>query len=132
MLTPATFVAAFPMFADVPVADIQRHLDASVSEGAFDVAVWGSLYDRGLGNWVAHRIVTEAVDTWQMRTLAGDRPGLAAPGDREVVMKQVDTTVVSYSAFVLKDQVSNPILRTTFGQRYRQLMRVAAPGGIAV
>jgi hypothetical protein len=130
VLTPATFAAAFPMFAAVNATTVQRHITASTPW--FDVSAWGALFDEGQGNWIAHRIVTEAVDTWQISSPAGDRPALAAPGDREVTMKQVDTTVVAYSAMLLKDQIADPIMRTTFGQRYRYLSAIVGGGAVAI
>lgn len=117
------------MFADVDTTAIQRHITASGPW--FDVSAWADLFDEGQGNWVAHRIVTEAVDTWQISHPSGDRPGFAAPGDREVTMKQVDTTVISYSTMVLLGQFKDPFMRTTFGQRYRYLAQIAGGGAVA-
>lgn len=129
-MTPTEFQAAFPVLADVDVVAIQRHIDASAAW--FDVARWDTFYAEGLGNWVAHRIVTEAVDAWQISHPAGDRPGVAAPGDREITSKTVDTTSISYSTMVLLGQFKDPYMRTTFGQRYRYLAEMVGIGAVAV
>ena len=112
MLTPATFVAAFPMFADVSTTDIKRLLDTSVSGGWFDVGAWGGQYDRGLGFWVAHSLVMEAALAGRACGGAAGSQGLAELASLPIIQKTVDTVSVVYSAQLLMKQVADPFLRT--------------------
>lgn len=129
-MTVADFQAAFPVFADVDATEIQRHINAAAPW--FNVLAWGDLYDQGLGNWVAHQIVTEANDRKAMSAKDGRRPWISGPGAREVIAETVDSVSIVYSAMLLNKQAADPYLRTIYGQRYRYLSGIAGGGAVAV
>jgi len=118
-MTPAEFKTAFPAFVNETTAEVQRHLDASVP--FFNVARWGAKYPAGVGNWVAHWITVEKQD----------RAAAAAGAAVAAVMathKQVGSVSVTYSARTVERVTDDMYMRTSYGQRYRQLKRELAIG----
>ena len=122
-MTPAEFKTAFPAFAAVLDATVQRHITAAVP--FFDVARWDDFYPAGLGNWVAHWITMETLDA--AAGIAG-----AAAAATPALSKQVGSVSVTYSADMLNKQAMNSYWRTSYGQRYLYLLRLVGAGAIAV
>lgn len=120
-MTPADFIAAFPAFRDVGVPTIQRHLNEADSEGVFDVDRWGTRYARGLGCWVASRIVNENNDRVITRADGGD-----------VTVKMVGSVRVERDGDRLASQAADPMQRNPFGREFAYLRRLVGLGGAVV
>jgi hypothetical protein len=120
-MTPAEFKAAFPVFAAEDDAVIQRHINRSPPY--FNVSEWRGLYTDALGNWVAHYVVMEHIETANGTT--GKDASLATS-------KTVGRVSVSYSDKVLDLQAKDPFMRTTYGREYLRLLRLAGTGAVMV
>jgi uncharacterized protein DUF4054 len=121
-MTPADFRLAFPAFAAETDPVVQRHLDAA--DPFFDVERWGGFYNDGLGNFVAHRIVTEKADA-----ATGSGP---TSGGGDFQSKTLGSFSITKSAEVASMFVDDPLTRTSYGQRYAYLRGLVGIGAIAV
>lgn len=118
-MTPADFRAAFPAFEDAGNDDVQRHLDASISEGVFNITRWGKRYNAGLGNWVAHRLLVE-------KRHAMSQNDAALKGDVTGEINNGMTTMRSPD--ILKMVVLDRYNATSYGQEYLRLARRTGMG----
>lgn len=122
-MTPASFKAAFPVFDTEQDADIQRHITAALTY--VDAARFGTDYDEALGYVVCHRIATEKADRADgINAKAGDvlsAAGATTAGQRSAARGPASVAI----------QMSDPFMRTVYGQRYRYLANLYGLGGTA-
>lgn len=118
-MTAAEFQLAFPVFATERVADIERLFVNALP--FVDLGRWGSLYDEGVRNYVAHMLAVDRMDRDPARIGAND-----------VTSKSVGSASVARSAELLAAQAHDPFMRTTYGQRYRYLARLVGMGPVVV
>jgi hypothetical protein len=82
----------------------------------FDVARWDTLYAEGLANWCCHWLFLDGL------------PGSLDDG-AEVSENVGDTSFSLHSQIVL-EQAHDQMMRTRYGQRYRQLADQVGIGGV--
>jgi hypothetical protein len=120
-VTPADFIVNFPAFAAETPARIQSFIDRA--DPFFDVARWGDLYSEGLGNFVAHSLF--------QANLAASNPGSVGTSGL-AIKKKVGDVEVGYSDAIQTKVLSNPYLKTAYGQQYLYLLRTVGIGATAV
>lgn len=126
-MTPSAFLALFPQFQALETADhgtIQGYLDRAGPY--FDVSRWGAFYTDGLANWTAHTLTMDQAEQAQF-ALA---PSALVAGD--VTTKTVGRETISRDGTLLGREMTDPMLKTTYGQRYVKLRRLVGLGGAAV
>lgn len=107
-MTPAAFRLLFPAFDEATDTEINAAI--ALSPPYFNVARWGSFYQQGLSNFVAHEIVIALSDDMSQSAndiLAEDRPTLKFTRD----------------SALLNLQAKDPFQRTKYGQKYQSLVR---------
>lgn len=117
-MTAVEFKVWFPEFTST--ADATVSLWLTRADPWFDVTRWDSFYSEGLANWVAHQLTIAA------RQAAETAAGGVGPGD--ITSKSVGDVSVTRSAAIVERQASDPMLRTTYGQRYAELRDLVGIG----
>ena len=107
----------FPAFTDA--TDTEVNSANALSAPWFDVCRWASFYTEGLGNFIAHQIVTGRAD----------KPVVDA---NDIVMRHTEHLITARSQKQVELQAKDPFQRTTFGQRFRYLARLVGIGMVAV
>jgi hypothetical protein len=126
-MTPSVFLARFPQFQALETAvpgTIQGYLDRAGPY--FDVCRWGAFYTDGLENWAAHMIVMDQAEQTQFATA----PSNPLAGD--VTTKTIGRETISRDGTLLGREMTDSMLKTTYGQRYVKLRRLVGLGGAAV
>lgn len=122
MLDLAAFRLWFPEFSAVTDATVNFWITRSLPH--FDVARWDDLLEEGQAQWVAHN-VSEQV------TAAAS--GAGASNEFGAIKLRAGDTEITYSDSAVQAQVSaGPYGRTTYGQRYLDLVRQVGTGALAV
>ena len=114
-MTAAQFKAAFPDPLFAAVTDDQINALTALAAPYFDVNRWGSYYFDGLGNWIAHRLATQA----------GGQLG----ADSTTTSQSVGAVSFSVDASLA---AKDPYMATRYGQQYAQLRRKVGMGGLIV
>lgn len=114
-MTPAEFKVRYPEFASETDPRVQMFLDEAIPH--LDEARWDDLYVQGLGLYVAHSLALANADV-----------GADIGNDTNVKVGDVS---ISKDASVVKAQMENEFMRTTYGQRYWQMARLVGAGGVA-
>ena len=107
----------FPAFTDA--TDTEINSANALSTPWFDVCRWGTFYSEGLGNFIAHQVVTGRAD--KMTVNAND-----------IVTHHTEHLITARSQKQVELQAKDPFQRTTFGQRFRYLARRVGIGMVAV
>lgn len=118
-MTPADFQTAFPAFKDVAVATVQRLITQALPY--LNVDRFGQFYNEALGYLVAHFIVME---DWETRS----RSDNTLKGG--VVSEETANLKTAWSSEVVLAATRDPLLRTTFGQRFVRRAKFAGMGPI--
>ncbi|HWI02388.1 MAG TPA: DUF4054 domain-containing protein [Acidimicrobiales bacterium] len=116
-VTPESFRAAFPEFADptkYPDALVARKITFAVK--LTNAARWGDLHDEGVELYAAHEL-----------TLATRKPGNVVG---VVTAKKVDKVGANYDAGSVAEEGAGQWNATTYGQRYIRLARMVGAGGM--
>jgi len=116
------FKTAFPVFASaVTDADVTRHIARAVNY--VDVSRYGVWYNDALGYLTAHFIAMESKDqAMGIQGRAGDityKSASSASGEARL----------ERAAPAVMLEMTDPFMRTQYGQRFRDIARVAALGG---
>lgn len=119
MMTPTEFKTLFPEFAGETDERVQMYLDAS--DDYIDPAKWGSSAKMGLGNLTAHEL--------KINTPSLNKDVMTTDGK---TMKKVGELQVQRSEQMMLAAIKNPYMRTTYGQKYLELRRVAGYGAASV
>jgi hypothetical protein len=97
-------------FADADVA-----AKVFLADPHFDVARWGDLYAEGLANWCCHWLLLDGLP--------------ASMDDGAEVSEDVGDTSFSLHSQLVLEQAHDQMMRTRYGQRYRQLADQVGMGG---
>lgn len=114
-MTPAEFKVRYPEFNTETDQRVQLFLDEAIPH--LDEARWDDLYVQGLGLYVAHSLALANADV-----------GVDVGNDTNVKVGDVS---ISKDATIVKAQMENEFLRTTYGQRYARVARLVGGGGVA-
>ena len=96
--------------------DAQVDAKIVLADPYFDVARWGDLYIEGLANWCCHWLLLD---------------GLAVSlDDGAEVSESVGDTSFSLHPDLVFAQAHDSMMRTRYGQRYRQLADQVGMGGV--
>ncbi len=101
-MTVLEFRAFFPAFENVGEALIQQQLTLSLNH--LDSGRFGDFYAEATACWVAHH----------------------------VIHRKTETIEIARDPISLGKQMSNPLLRTTYGQRFQYLSDICGVGAVAV
>lgn len=121
-MTPADFKTRFPEFAGESDARVQLFITDAIP--LFDVSRWGDLYEAGVASFVAHELSlanAQTLASGQAAVLAGDE-----------ISTSVGDVSLTRDAQLAREQVADPYLRTSYGQKYRRLVRLVGTGGVAL
>jgi hypothetical protein len=122
-VTPASFKLAFPTFATVDDAEVNRQITRSLlflSPTRFD-----AFFDEAQGNLVAHLIAMSNKDqAMGIQGRAGDATYKSAGGvNGEARVERAADGVMM--------QMRDPMMRTQYGQRYCWIRDMVGLGGVA-
>lgn len=112
-MTATQLKSLFPPLTSFSDADVTAKI--ALAAPHFNVSRWGDFYAEGLANWVCHWLVVD------------DLP-LAADDGAEI-SEGVGDTSFSLNAQVVFEQAHDAMLRTRYGQRYRELADMVGMGG---
>lgn len=123
MLTPAAFKLQFPAFATT--SDERVQLFINKADPYFDVARWGDFYDDGVANFVAHNLFLTG-------GYGGSTPPVGSGMQDNTTSKKVGDVQISKSTALIQAAMTDPYMRTSFGQRFTELRRLVGVGAISV
>jgi hypothetical protein len=126
-MTPAEFKVFYPEFVSESDTRIQLYLDEAVN--MMDMCRWGVWYEKGLGLYTAHQL---AIANYNASVASGSAGGAAVSGANDWTSKSVGDVSVSRDASIAAKQVSDPWLRTTYGQQWVYYRNLAGIGAVAV
>jgi hypothetical protein len=117
-ITPTTFLAYFANDSNMNAQSTDA-IQAKITQSTpnFNVGMWGDKYNLGQFYYVAHQLM--------MDTIASKSPIVDT-----VTSKRAGGVSKSASADLIRQQNTNPFLRTIYGQQYLDLRR-SLSGGIA-
>lgn len=115
-MTPDRFKQILPEFGLVDSAKIQASID--LADAFFDVARWDNMYELGLANWVADRLVRAPIAP-------------TADDGAETSSSVGDTSWSLHPELVLA-MARDPSMRTRYGQEYRYYAGLVGMGGVIV
>ncbi len=121
-MTVLEFRAFFPAFENVGEALIQQQLTLSLNH--LDSGRFGDFYAEATACWVAHHVVTNMPDNAGEYRLTVDA--------NDVIHRKTETIEIARDPLSLGKQMSNPLLRTTWGQRFQYLSDICGVGAVAV
>lgn len=125
-MTPAEFKAAFPEFAALADAAVQTVIDASAP--FFDLLRWDDLLPAGVGNWVAHTLLTA-----RMNSLSTTAQMAGGADESAAISKRAGDTEIKWSpAVALFYAQARPYASTAYGRVYLDLARMVGSGATAV
>lgn len=96
-------------------SDAQVDAKVVLSDPHFDVPRWGDLYAEGLANWCCHWLLLDSLP--------------ASLDDGAEVSESVGDTAFSLHPELVAAQAHDSMMRTRYGQRYRQLADLVGMGG---
>jgi len=120
MLDVAGFRAIYPEFSDDgtwPSTTIQAALTRSAT--FVGETEWGTYYNEATAAWVADRLVVGAVLATK---------GAAASMAGTETLRQVRDVMVQNASDIIKANMADPYLRTSYGQFYRNLQQLQFGG----
>lgn len=120
-ITPSDLTTAYPQFANLPTATIQTAID--FAQTFFDAARWGERFRQGQLLYVAHQLTLSA--------LAAANNGAGAVVD-DVLQKRAGGVSKGRDGAIAMATMTNPLLRTYYGQEYLRLRRIVGMGAIAL
>lgn len=114
-MTPTEFKTRYPEFTAESDQRVQLFIDEAIPH--LDQPRWDDLYVQGLGLYVAHSLASANADV-----------GVDVGNETSVKVGDVS---ISKDSSIVKAQMEDDLLRTTYGQQYRRLARMVGAGGIA-
>lgn len=120
-MTPSEFKAWFPdgEFDSLSDSYIQGFITRSAT--MFNTTRWGDLYEEGLANFVADRIV---------QSKARAARGITSMNSGAVTSKRVGPVSISYDSTIAQKQAEDTLLATDYGRRYCELRDMVGLGGM--
>lgn len=127
-ITPQQLRYNFPEFASTTVyLDSQISFWLGLAYLMLNANRWGSILDTGAQLFAAHHLTLEARDK-----AAADNGGIPGQNTGPVSSKSVDKVSISYDTGASIDAEAGHWNLTTYGTRFRQLMKLFGAGPVQI